>query len=116
MGGMTRLKALGLAALCLACVAAWGQASDEEKVNTALTARITGVDKIAHSLALQGAEGERAVVRVDDETTIMSGDKKIGLEGLHKGDWVAVDADRRGDKLVATYVEVVDDPTKTGSP
>ena len=108
--------ALGLAALCVGSMAAWAQTIEKEKVDTALTGEITVVDTVARTVALQGANGERTVVGIDDKTTIMSDAKKIGLEGLHKGAWVAVDADRHGDSLVATYIEVVDDPTDTGSP
>ena len=46
--------------------------------------------------------------------SISSGAKKIALDGLHKDDWVAVDADRRGATVVATYIEVVDDPNDPG--
>jgi len=113
---MRSLEALGLVALCMTSMAAWGQAIQKEKVDTALTAEITLVDAIAGTVALQGADGERTVVGIDDKTTIMSEAKKIGLEGLHKGDWVAVDADWRGDRLVANYIEVVDDPTDKGAP
>jgi hypothetical protein len=116
VGRTTRLMALGLVALCVGSMAAWAQTIEKEEVDTALTGEITLIDTKARTVALQGANGERAVVRIDDKTTIMSGAKKIGLEGLHKGARVAVDADRHGDSLVATYIEVVEGPTDTGSP
>jgi hypothetical protein len=113
---MKGLKVLVLIALCTGGMAAWAQTIEKEKVDTALTAEITLVDTIARTLALEGANGERSVVGIDDKTTIMSGAKKVGLEGLHKGEWVTIDVDRRGDRLVATYVEVVDDPSDAESP
>jgi hypothetical protein len=103
--------ALAAAALCMAAAPAPGQTLEKEKVDSALTGKITVIDEIAHTLALQGANGERTVVGVDEHTTIMSGPDKVGLDGLRAGDWVAVDADRSGDSLKATYIEVVDDPS-----
>ena len=106
-----RCIALALAiAFGLAGATARAQVIDDEAVDVALTGQITVVDVIAKTLALQGANGESTIVRVTDKTTLMSGSKKIGLDALHKGDWVAVDADRRGATVTATFVEVVDDP------
>ena len=104
-----RLALLVGLALGLAAATAFAQ-EEEESVDVALTGKITVVDVIAKTVALEGANGERTVVGVNDETTIMSGAKKIALDALHKDDWVAVDADRRGATVVATYIEVVDDP------
>jgi hypothetical protein len=104
-----RLALLVALPLALATVAI-AQVNKEEDVDIALTGQITVVDVIAKTIALQGANGEHTVVGVNDKTTIMSGDKKLKLDGLHKDDWVAVDADRHGATVVATYIEVVDDP------
>ena len=98
----------------LVAAAALAQAKEEETVDVALTGKITVVDVVAKTVALEGANGERTVVGVNDKTTIMSGAKKIALDALHKDDWVAVDADRRGATVVATYIEVVDDPNDPG--
>lgn len=95
-------------------VAALAQVNKEETIDIALTGKITVVDVIAKTVALEGANGEHTVVGVNDKTTIMSGAKKIALDALHKDDWVAVDADRRGATVVATYIEVVDDPNDPG--
>jgi len=102
-------------ALWLGAAAAHAQVNKTETVNIAMTGKITVVDPIARTIALDGANGEHLVVGVDDKTTIMSGDKKLALEGLHKNDWVAVDADQRGAKVVGTYIEVVDDPNAAGN-
>jgi len=104
-----RIALLVALPLALATVAL-AQVNKEEDVDIALTGQITVVDVVAKTIALQGANGERTVVGIDDKTTIMSGDKKLKIDGLHKDDWVAVDADRRGATVVGTYIEVVDDP------
>lgn len=105
-----RIALLLALALCLGAAAALAQVNKEETIDIALTGKITVVDVIARTIALQGANGESTVVGVNDKTTIMSDAKKIKLEDLHKDDWVAVDADRRGATVVGTYIEVVDDP------
>ena len=110
-----RLAALLALALCLAAGAVLAQVKKEEDVDLALTGKISVVDPIAKTIALDGANGEHTVVAVNDKTTIMSGDKKLKLDGLHKNDWVAVDADRHGATVTATYIEVVDDPTAAGN-
>jgi len=109
-----RLAVLPALALCVAAGAALAQVNKEESVDLALTGKISVVDSVAKTIALEGANGEHTVVAVNDKTTIMSGDKKLTLDGLHKNDWVAVDADRRGATVIATYIEVVDDPTAAG--
>lgn len=110
MAKATHLALVALA-LCMAAAPALGQTLKKEKVDSALTGKITVIDATARTVALEGVNGERTVVGVDDDTTIMSGPDKVGLDGLHAGDWVAVDADRSGDALKATYIEVVDDPS-----
>jgi len=109
-----RLAVLFGLALCLGAGAALAQVDKTENVDLALTGKISVVDPIAKTIALDGANGEHTVVAVNDKTTIMSGDKKLKLDGLHKNDWIAVDADRRGATVTATYIEVVDDPTAAG--
>ena len=101
-------------ALCFGAGAVLAQVEKQESVDLALTGKISVVDTVAKTIAVDGANGEHTVVAVNDKTTIMSGDKKLSLDGLHKNDWVAVDADRRGATVTATYIEVVDDPTAAG--
>jgi hypothetical protein len=110
----TRLAVLFAAVLGLAAGAVLAQVNKTENVDLALTGKISVVDTVAKTIALDGANGEHTVVAVNDKTTIMSGDKKLKLDGLHKNDWVAVDADRLGATVTATYIEVVDDPTAAG--
>jgi hypothetical protein len=62
------------------------------------------VDVIAKTVALEGANGERTVVGVNDKTTIMSGAKKIALDALHKDD-CGCRCDCRGATVVATYTK-----------
>jgi len=83
-----RIALLVALPLALATVAL-AQVNKEEDVDIALTGQITVVDVVAKTIALQGANGERTVVGIDDKTTIMSGDKKLKIDGLHKDDWVA---------------------------
>ena len=107
-----------LMGLTLALVAQ-AQSVQKEQVGTAFTGKIVSVDAAARTLRVQGANGEKGVFHVDDaRTTIMSGDEKIALSGLHEGDWVAVDADVSGKERAATYIEVTDDPSgrKDSSP
>jgi ABC-type Fe3+-hydroxamate transport system substrate-binding protein len=110
----TRLALLLALGASLAAFSAFAQVEKEESVDIAFTGQITVVDTVARTIALQGANGESLVVGVNDKTTIMSDDKKLTLDGLHKGDWVAVDADQRGATVVGTYIEVVDDPNDPG--
>lgn len=108
----TTLRVILLLALALCFgAAAHAQTIKDETVDIAFTGKISVVDTIAKTIALDGANGEHMVVGVNDKTTIMTGDKKLKLDGLHKGDWVAVDADQRGATVIATDIQVVDDPT-----
>jgi len=103
-------RVLILVALLVAAAPAFAQTIKDETVNAAVSGKITAVDTSARTLTVVEATGEAHTVSVDGKTTIMSNDKNIGLDGLHTGEWVAVDSDRRDGKSVATYIEVVDDP------
>lgn len=111
---MNRRPLAVIAAMLLGCALAAGaqaQPIQEEAVKTALTGEVTAVDAEAKTVSVTGANGEKSVFRVDDKTTIMSGSQKVGLAALAKGDWIAVDADKQGDEQVASYIEVVEDPS-----
>lgn len=110
MGKKTRLGIAALAVLLVAAAPGFAQVIKDETVNTARTGEITAVDMKARTVSLKEADGTASVISVDDKTTIMSSDKMIKLDGLHVGEWVAVDADTKDGKNVATYIEVVDDP------
>lgn len=99
-----------LLALALGAVAS-AQERKQEAVTTAVTGKIVSVDTAGKMLTVSEDEGDTVVFVVEPDTTIMSGDKEVALDGLHPGEWVVVNADQRGTGQVATYVEVVDDPT-----
>lgn len=92
-------------------IAAGAQPLQQEQAGTAFTGELTAVDASAGTISARGANGEQGIFEIDENaTTIMSGSQKVGLQGLHVGEWVAIDAEQRGSRKVATYVEVVDDP------
>lgn len=93
---------------------AGAQSVQNEKVGVAFTGEVTAVDASAKTISVSGANGEKGVFQIDDKTTIMSSSQKVGLSGLHVGEWISIDADQQHGKKVATYVEVVDDPDATG--
>jgi plastocyanin len=112
-GARTLIPTL-VAGLALAAGAA-AQPVQNEQVGIAFTGKLTAVDANAKTLTVRGAHGEYGVFHVDEEdTTIMSGSEKVALSGLHEGEWISIDADMRGSRKVATYVEVVEDPTAGG--
>jgi hypothetical protein len=88
--------------------AASAQVIKDEAVDTADTGKIVAIDARAKTFTLEGAEGEHGVYQVNDDTTIMSGDKEVALSDLRAGMHVVVDVDRREGRKIATYVEVVD--------
>ncbi len=100
-----------LATVLLAVAGANAQTRVEEKVDHALTGQVTAVDPAAGTLTVEGVHGEGGAYRVDDATTILVGGQRTTLAGIHKGDWVALDADREGQADLATYVSIVEDPT-----
>jgi len=110
----TRIVRAALAATLLGAVAphAGAQTRQKEAVNFVLTAQIESIDAKAKTLTLKGANGEGGVYEVDDQTTIMNGNKKIALGDLKKGWRLAVNGDKSSGKNVATYMEVVETDTK----
>ena len=106
---LARWLVVGGVALAFAA-GAQAQVKKKEDVDWALTGKIVSVDLAGKLLNLQEAgDGPVQSVAVDDKTTIMKGDAKIGLSDLKKGWHVAVDGDDREGRKVATYIEVVDE-------
>src|SRR5574338_710649 len=109
---MTKTRILGavIAAMTFLALAprAGAQTRVEEAVTFVLTAQIASIDVKAKTLVLKGANGEGGVYAVNDETTIMNGDKKVALGDLKMGWRVAVNGDKSSGKNVVTYMEVVE--------
>lgn len=109
---MTKTRILGavIAAVTFFALAprAPAQTRVDEAVNFVLTAEIDSIDVKAKTLTLKGANGEGGVYAVNDETTLMNGDKKVALGDLKKGWRVAVNGDKSSGKNVVTYLEVVE--------
>lgn len=99
--------------IALVVASAGAQVIKDEDTDRALTGKITEIDLGAQSLDLEEADGSRSTVAVTGKTTIMNEDKKVPFASLHVGDWIALDLDEKqtGGKLVATYIEVVEDPS-----
>jgi len=106
----TRIPVPAILVALLVAAAAGAQPVQEEPVSAALTGKVIAIDAKAGTLTVRSAFDETAVFRVEADTTIMSGSQEVPLSGLHEGEWVAVDANRKGDERIATYLEVVDDP------
>jgi len=114
------LRALGVAGIALAfalasATVAQAQVRDRDKVDRALTAKITVIDPDQRILTLVASSGLRTLVGVDDRTTLMNGADRIAFGDLRANEWVVVDAVWEGHCLFATYVEVVDErlPSET---
>jgi hypothetical protein len=103
-----------LVALLLVAAIGRAQEIEEEKVGLALTGTIVGIDVPARTLRVLGANGETASVRIDGDTTMIRGGKGVRFDDLREGDRVALDADRQDGSWLATYVEIVEDPTPRG--
>lgn len=87
---------------------AFAQADQTEKVGVAYTAEVKSIDAKAGTIRVEGANGEAGVFQVGAGTTIMNGNQKVAIDGLHVGDWVAIEGDVKGKQTLATYIEVVE--------
>jgi plastocyanin len=104
-----------LAAAWTLATVAQAQPVQDEEVGTAFTGKVLSVDAKAGTLSVHGANGEEGVFHVDaKDTTIMSGSEEVALSALHEGDWISIDADTRDGRKLATYIEVVEDPSGGG--
>jgi len=97
------LSAVFLAALAGGC----GGGGDESP--GAMTGEVITVDASTRSIELRGDAGERGVYLVDESTKLMSGSEVIEFQELANGTRVVVDAHLKKGRMVATYVEVVDE-------
>jgi len=111
-------RRLGLLAACLAAVltvvvvgttpSAQAQVDQDETVGWASTGKITSIDTAAKMVEIEEEDGTSTVFTCDAKTTIMRGDKQVGIGDLEKGMQVVVNGDMRSGNRVATYLEVVD--------
>lgn len=93
----------------LAVALAIGCGAGDEATPTAMTGEVLAVDAMNRSIDLRGAEGERGTYHLDDSTKIMSGGRTLEFQDLATGSRVVVDAAPKGSRMVASYVEVVDE-------
>lgn len=92
------------------------QAVQNEAVGVAYTAEIKAIDAKAGTIRVEGANGEKGTFTIDASTTIMNGNQKVGIAGLHVGDQVALDGNTKGTQTIATYIEVVEDADPSAKP
>ena len=110
----TRARWLGMvvAAAFLATNLASAQTVKKETADFLMTGEIVVVDATAKLITLKGANGENGVYKLNDATTIMSGNAKIPPSSLQKGARIAINGDNKTGENVATYIEVVEGPEK----
>lgn len=110
----TRLRNSVVATVLALALASWAgvvqsQVNMDETVNTAVSGKVTVVDAAAKTITVVGPNDDGGVFWINDKTTIMAdGPKKLGFDALKKGQHVAVDADTKDSKSIATYIEIVD--------
>lgn len=97
-----------LSALVVAFLAA-GCGGGEGASPGAMTGEVIKVDAYNRTIEVKGAVGESGVYHLDEGTKIMSGSQTLTFGDLVNGSQVVVDAEPKGDRMVATYVEVVDE-------
>lgn len=120
MNRTPRRALFAIPALLLGLAIALGaqaQPVQKEMVQIAFTGEVTAVDVKAGTVSVRGANGEAGVFEVDPKlTTIMSGSQDRELASLHKGEWIAIDANTRDGRKVATLIQVVEDPSEGSAP
>ena len=111
---MTRVRSV-ISVLCslMLLVAATGlHAQPRQEQSTDVGGQVTGeimaIDSAAKTLTVKGANKDGGTYVTNAYTTIMNGDKAIGLTDLKKGWHVAVTSDQKSGKNVAQYITVVD--------
>jgi hypothetical protein len=84
------------------------QVRQQQSTNAGVTGEITAIDSAAKTLTVKGANHDGGVYLTNSYTTIMNGDKAIGLGDLKKGWHVAVTSDQENGENIAQYITVVD--------
>lgn len=84
------------------------QVRQQQSTNLAVSGQITAIDGAAKTLTVMGPNKDGGVFVTNSYTTIMNGDKGVGLGDLKKGWHVAVSYDQEDGKNVAQYITVVD--------
>jgi hypothetical protein len=110
MERLRRIAFVFAAALLIVALSANAQTVKKETADFLMTGKIVVVDAAAKLITLEGANGEKGVYKVNDATTIMSGNAKIPLSGLQTGSRIAINGDNKSGENIATYIEVVEGP------
>jgi hypothetical protein len=109
---MARIRSLAFVLCSLTLLvggtAIQAQPREQQSTNLGVTGQITAIDSAAKTLTVVGPNKDGGVFVTNRYTTIMNGDKGIGLNDLKKGWHVAVSYDQENGKNVAQYVTVVD--------
>jgi hypothetical protein len=96
--------------LLLAATGVSAQPRQEQSTDVGgqVTGEIIAIDNAAKTLSVKGANNDGGTYMTNSYTTIMNGDKTVGLSDLKKGWHVAVTSDKKDGKNVAQYITVVD--------
>jgi len=109
---MSIARVLVPAFVSLAALFALPRAAAADDAPTSATLEVVTYDSRANNVTLKDETGREIVYQVDDKTQIQSGKSKIALSELKKGSRVAIRGDKKGNKTVATSIEVVDPSAK----
>ena len=91
---------------------ACGERSDvasESPATVLVSGQIITVNADASTIEVRGANDDGGVFFISENTNVMKQEKKIRLSDLAPGFQVSVQAERQGDTLVASYVEILDE-------
>jgi hypothetical protein len=96
--------------LALAATGVYAQPREEQSTDVGgqVTGEIMAIDNTAKTLTVKGANKDGGTYVTNRYTTIMNGDKAVGLTDLKKGWHVAVTSDKKDGKNIAQYITVVD--------
>ena len=101
---------LGLSILITATSGAFAQKIQNEADTAGVTGKVIKVNTSEKTILVDGPNDDGGFYWVTDKTTIMNGDKKVGLGDIKPGWTVTVSYQKPDVKMVATYIEVVDAP------
>jgi len=101
-----------LCALVLLLAATGIHAQPRQEQSTDVGGQVTGeimaIDNAAKTLTVKGSNNDGGTYATNSYTTIMNGDKAIGLTDLKKRWHIAVTSENKFGKYVAQYITVVD--------
>lgn len=105
-------RLLAPAFVALAALLSLPRAGSADDAAPPTTLEVVTYDSRANNVTLKDEAGREIVYQVDGKTKIQSGKSAISLSDLKKGSRVAISGDRKGDKQLATSIEVVDPSAK----